>query len=230
MVTIGNFDGVHQGHQAVLAEARKQADRLKLPLVAVTFEPHPRAVLRPKEAPVRLTHIKEKAALLAHYGVDAVYVLRFTKAFAKTTPEDFVRGILLHGLHARAVIVGEDFSFGRDRAAGIAALRAMGAEEGYTVTTLTPVKVAGEVCSSTRIRTALAAGDVATAQTLLGRPLALTPRERPQWLKVLKNGEYQVEIAYTDEHTTGTVNVHDGQLTWTSAHPKGVRLLVICGV
>jgi len=168
VVTIGNFDGVHLGHQAVLATARTQADMLGVPLVALTFEPHPRAVLRPEEAPVRLTHFARKAELLGTYGADGVYVIDFTKDYARTSPQDFITETLIGALKVKCVVVGNDFSFGRDRSAGLALLRELAPRYGYTVEEVPPFIVNGDVCSSSRIRSLLAEGKTSPAEALLG--------------------------------------------------------------
>ncbi len=168
VVTIGNFDGVHLGHQAVLATARMQADMLGVPLVALTFEPHPRAVLRPEDAPVRLTSFARKAELLGSYGADGVYVIDFTKEYARTSPQDFITETLIGALKAKCVVVGNDFSFGRDRSAGLTLLRELAPRYGYTVEEVAPFIVNGDVCSSSRIRNLLADGKTSAAEALLG--------------------------------------------------------------
>ncbi|CAN5549044.1 hypothetical protein BH11ACT8_BH11ACT8_26840 [soil metagenome] len=116
-VTIGNFDGVHRGHRAVVARARAAADEAGVPLVAVTFDPHPMAVLRPDHAPSMLTTLEERAVLLAEAGVDHVFALPFDLDVASWTPQEFVDRVLVSALHARAVVVGANFRFGH-RAAG----------------------------------------------------------------------------------------------------------------
>jgi riboflavin kinase/FMN adenylyltransferase len=168
VVTIGNFDGVHRGHQAVLTQARLKAEALGVPLVALTFEPHPRAVLRPDSAPKRLTPFATKAALLGRFGADGVYVIDFTKDYALTSPQDFIADTLVGALRAKCVVVGHDFCFGRDRSAGLALLRDLAPRYGYAVEEVTPFVMNGEVCSSSRIRQLLSAGDRPAAEHLLG--------------------------------------------------------------
>ncbi len=171
-VTIGNFDGVHRGHRAVLSRARAAADRLDAPLVAVIFDPHPMAVLRPEHAPSMLTSIEERAALLEDAGVDHVFVLPFDLSVAKWSPQEFVDRVLVDALHARAVVVGANFRFGSRASGDVAFLREAGAAAGFTAE---GVELDGgpQVWSSTYIRTCLAAGDVAGAAEALGRPVTV---------------------------------------------------------
>lgn len=171
-VTVGNFDGVHRGHRAVVARARARADELGAPLVTVTFDPHPMAVLRPDHAPSMLTTVEERAALLADAGVDHVFALPFDLDVAAWTPQEFVDKVLVRALHARAVVVGANFRFGHRAAGDVAFLVAAGAAAGFTAE---GVELDGgpQVWSSTYIRTCLAAGDVAGASEALGRPFSV---------------------------------------------------------
>ncbi len=175
-VTIGNFDGVHRGHRAVVARARAVADRAGLPVVAVTFDPHPMAVLRPDHAPSVLTPVPWRAELLHAIGVDEVLALPFDRAMAAWSPEEFVRRVLVERLHARAVVVGANFRFGARAAGDTAALVGLGREqqEDRRFTAEGVVLDGGpQVWSSTYVRTCLAAGDVAGAAEALGRPPAV---------------------------------------------------------
>jgi riboflavin kinase/FMN adenylyltransferase len=171
-VTIGNFDGVHRGHRAVISRARAAADRLDVPLVAVTFDPHPMAVLRPEHAPSMLTGLEERAVLLGAVGVDHVLALPFDLAMAQWSPQDFVDRVLVEALHARAVVVGANFRFGSKAAGDVAFLREAGPSSGFQAD---GVELDGgpQVWSSTYIRTCLAAGDVAGAAEALGRPVTV---------------------------------------------------------
>lgn len=178
VVTIGNFDGVHRGHQALLGAARAQADALGLPLTVLTFEPTPREVFAPESAPLRVTTLRTKLEDLARFGVDQVLVQRFGPVFARTSPEAFAAELLARDLGARAVIVGDDFRYGHRRAGDFDRLRSAGTGLGFTVAALDTVPAAGERCSSTRLRAALAAGDLDLAEALLGRPYALCARVR----------------------------------------------------
>jgi len=171
-VTIGNFDGVHRGHQAVAARVRARADRLGVPAVAVTFDPHPMAVLRPDHAPVMLTTLTTRARLLAEHGVDHVLALPFDADMAAWTPQEFVDRVLVGALHADAVVVGANFRFGSRAAGDVAFLSTAGRTAGFEVE---GVELDGgpQVWSSTYVRTCLAAGDVAGAAEALGRPVAV---------------------------------------------------------
>jgi riboflavin kinase / FMN adenylyltransferase len=170
VVAIGNFDGVHHGHRAVLREAAALATRAGAPLGVLTFEPHPREVLTPERAPPRLTPFRTKALLLRLRDLDHLYVLRFDRALAALSPEDFARRVLAQGLGVRHGVVGDDFRFGHRRAGDVALLEALGREAGFEVSALAPVAFEGEVCSSSRIREAIAMGEVARAARLLGHP------------------------------------------------------------
>ena len=176
VVVIGNFDGVHLGHRRVVSRARAIADERGLSVVAVTFDPHPMAVLRPDHAPTTLTSIEERAALLGEAGADAVLALPFTHEVAGWSPEEFVDRILVGLLHAAAVVVGANFRFGHRAAGDVALLTEAGAAqpEGRDFTT-EGIELDGGpmVWSSTYVRTCLAAGDVAGAAEALGRPVTV---------------------------------------------------------
>ncbi len=172
VVTVGNFDGVHRGHQAVISRARSLARRHGHRLVAVTFDPHPMAVLRPEHAPSILTALATRTALLAAAGVDDVLVLPFSRAVAAWSPTQFVERVLVDALHARAVVVGANFRFGAKAAGDVATLRAAGDTHGFVAV---GVELDGgpQVWSSTYVRTCLREGDVAGAAEALGRPFAV---------------------------------------------------------
>jgi len=168
VVALGNFDGVHRGHQALLARAAEQAAALKVPMVALTFEPHPRRFFVPDTGPFRLTLPPAKTRLLAEYGVQAVLAQHFDAAFAALTAEAFIADVLLKGLGARHVVCGYDFTFGARRSGNVEQLHAESQAQGFGVTVLDPVMREGEIYSSTRIREALRAGWVSEAVGLLG--------------------------------------------------------------
>jgi riboflavin kinase / FMN adenylyltransferase len=168
VVALGNFDGVHRGHQALLARAAEQAAALGVPVVALTFEPHPRRFFVPDTGPFRLTLPPAKMRLLAHYGVQAVLAQRFDAAFAALPAEIFVADVLLAGLGACHVVCGYDFTFGARRSGNVERLHAEGEARGFGVTVLDPVMREGEIYSSTRIREALRAGWISEAIELLG--------------------------------------------------------------
>lgn len=171
-VVIGNFDGVHLGHRRVLARGREVADARGLSLVAVTFDPHPMAVLRPEHAPTSLTSIESRAELLGEGGADAVLVLPFDRGVASWTPEEFVERVLVEALHAEAVVVGANFRFGNRAAGDVATLHETGAVHGFEAEGIA-LDGGPQVWSSTYVRTCLATGDVAGAAEALGRPYAV---------------------------------------------------------
>jgi riboflavin kinase/FMN adenylyltransferase len=170
-VTVGNFDGVHRGHQALVGAARRWADRLNGPAVAVTFDPPPHRVLFPS-SPVRppLTTLADRAALLHAAGADHVAVVRTSAALLALSPEAFFEDVLVRQLGAKAVVEGYDFRFGRARAGDTAALKALCDAAGLGFELVSPLEVGGEVVSSSRVRAAIVAGDVAHAAELLNRP------------------------------------------------------------
>lgn len=170
VVAIGNFDGVHLGHQAVLTQARRIAEDLGAPLAVLTFEPHPRAVFQPDLPPFRLTPLPAKVEALRAIGVDHVFVLDFTREFSQRSAEDFMTAVLQSDLGARHVVVGWDFCFGHQRSGNAALLTERGGDLGFGVTVAEVVKTdEAEIYSSSRIRECLRAGDPAGAAALLGR-------------------------------------------------------------
>jgi riboflavin kinase/FMN adenylyltransferase len=170
VVAIGNFDGVHRGHRAVIAAARTRADGLGRPAAALTFEPHPRKFFRPQEPLFRLTDETAKLRLLASTGLDGAVVLRFDAGLAALTAEDFVRRILVEDLAVSGVAIGFDFHFGMNRAGSPDYLAAEGARRGFAVDIVPPFKDDGRRISSGPIRAALANGDVSDAAKMLGYP------------------------------------------------------------
>lgn len=168
-VVIGNFDGVHRGHQAVLKQARAIADAGGYHCIVLTFDPHPREVLGGTPR-ARLTTLDRRIELLRANGADEVVVEPFTLAFAAWTPEQFARDLLATRLGAKAVVVGQNFRFGAKRAGDLPKLRVLGAELGFSVAVATIAGDARGNFSSTRARAAISAGDLAEAQNVLGRP------------------------------------------------------------
>jgi len=171
-VVVGNFDGVHLGHQHVIARARELADADGLRVVAVTFDPHPMAVLRPDHAPMTLTDLERRCALLAEAGADDVFVIRFSREIAQWTPEEFVDRILVEGLHARHVVVGANFRFGNRAAGDVAMLTRAGESRDFVVDGVA-LDGGPQVWSSTYVRTCLTTGDVEGAAEALGRPYSV---------------------------------------------------------
>ncbi|ANJ67350.1 riboflavin biosynthesis protein RibF [Halothiobacillus diazotrophicus] len=181
VVTIGNFDGVHLGHQAVLRQAAALAESGSLPLVVMTFEPLPREFFRPDAPVARLTRLRERVCFIRELGAErpiaeALIVLPFTRRLADMPAEDFVRHIFVETLKARQVVIGDDFRFGHGRQGDFALLERMGAQSGFGVQAADTMQVDGERVSSTRIRAHLAERDVAGAARLLGRPVTLCGR------------------------------------------------------
>lgn len=169
-VALGNFDGVHVGHQALVAAVVARARALGGSAGALTFEPHPARVLHPERAPAALLTPDQKARLLAEAGIERLAVLPFDRALAALSPDEFARRVLKDALGAQAVLVGENFRFGRGRSGGVGELRRLGAELGFEVASLPPVSFDGRPVSSTRIREALGRGEVELAGALMGRP------------------------------------------------------------
>ena len=175
-VTIGNFDGLHRGHQAMLGKLRQEAKARGLPSCVLTFEPHPREFFTPDQAPTRLTSLGEKAALIAAAGIDRLHILRFKRELAGLSAEEFVTRALVETLGARYVLVGDDFRFGRQRGGDFSLLHRLGSNLGFVAEALPTVRVADNRASSTAVRLALAAGDLTQASSLLGRPYSISGR------------------------------------------------------
>ena len=179
-LTIGSFDGVHQGHQAMLALLTREARERGLPACVLTFEPHPRDFFFARRggpaAPARIGTLRDKIVELARCGVDRVVVLRFDEALSGLSPQDFIDRVLRQGLDTRYVLVGDDFRFGARRAGDHALLEAAGARDGFDVARMHSHEVHGLRVSSSAVREALADGDLAGAAELLGRPYAISGR------------------------------------------------------
>lgn len=178
VATIGNFDGVHLGHQAVLTQLAARAAELRLPSVVILFEPLPREFFHPASAPPRLTRLREKLMVLQQHGIDNVLCLRFDAKLAAMRASEFIDRILVRGLTVRHLVLGDDFHFGKDREGNFDTLRAAGRAHGFEVASMPTFQVAGERVSSTRIRQALQRGDLGTAEALLGRRYCLCGRVR----------------------------------------------------
>ena len=178
-VTIGNFDGVHRGHQAMLALLNSEARHRGLPSCVLTFEPHPRDYFalkagRPEAAPARISTLRDKLSELERCGVDRAVVLRFDERLASQSPQAFIDDVLVRGLNARYVLVGDDFRFGARRAGDYAMLDAAGDAHGFDVARMMSYEVHGLRVSSSAVRDALAAGDMARCAALQGRPYAIS--------------------------------------------------------
>ena len=178
-LTIGNFDGVHRGHQAMLALLRSEAQHRGLPSAVMTFEPHPRDYFarlagRPEMAPPRIASLRDKLSELERCAVDQAVVLRFDAALAALSPQAFIDEVLVGGFGARYVLVGDDFRFGAKRGGDYALLDSAGQAAGFDVARMMSYEVRGLRVSSSVVREALAAGDMATTATLLGRPYSIS--------------------------------------------------------
>ncbi|GAA5157251.1 bifunctional riboflavin kinase/FAD synthetase [Viridibacterium curvum] len=176
VLTIGNFDGVHLGHQALLARLRLRAAMLGLPATVMTFEPLPREFFAPDDAPPRLTSLRRKLDLLAKQSVDRVHVQAFNRQFASLTAREFIEKILVQGLRVRHLMIGDDFRFGKGREGDFAMLQQAGREFGFEVESLDTVDFGGERVSSSAVREAMLAGDMVHANMLLGAPFEVVGR------------------------------------------------------
>jgi riboflavin kinase/FMN adenylyltransferase len=175
-LTIGNFDGVHRGHRALIDRMTARARDLSLTSCILTFEPHPREFFAPQAAPARLTRLRDKLALLARAGVERVHVARFDARFAALPAQRFIDEILVLGLNVRWLLVGRDFRFGERRAGDYAMLEAAAARHGFALESMPDVQLDGARVSSSAVRAALKAGDLRRAEELLGHPYTISGR------------------------------------------------------
>lgn len=173
-LTIGNFDGVHRGHRALLKELKKGAEEKGLVSCVMTFEPHPKEFFSPEQAPPRILNLRDKLSAFANIGIDRIVVEHFNAAFARLTPEEFVLEILVRRLNAKWILIGDDFCYGAKRAGNFASLKAAGEKYGFEVSSIHTVQESGERISSSALRTALGDGDMKQASKLLGRPYAIS--------------------------------------------------------
>jgi len=173
-IAVGNFDGLHKGHQAVINEAGRIAQSSNIPWAVLTFEPHPTGIFKPSSDPFRLTPFRSKARLLEAMGIDVMIVQRFNKEFSERPAENFVRDVLVNGFGARHVVAGYDFVFGHQRKGNCELLLSMGETEGFDFTAVHALKdETGQAYSSTRIRHALKSKNPQSAAQLLGRPFTI---------------------------------------------------------
>jgi len=178
-LSIGNFDGVHLGHQALLRQVRQAADRLNLSASVMTFEPHPREFFArlsgtPDKAPTRIANLRDNMNAMSAAGMDSIIVEHFNATFASQSPQDFIEKILVKGLQVKWLMVGDDFRFGAKRAGNIEMLKAAGAQFGFTVETLPTVMNGAERISSSAVRSALSQGNFTLTESLIGHPYAIT--------------------------------------------------------
>jgi len=216
-IAVGNFDGVHRGHQAVIGEAGRLARSTGAPWAVLTFEPHPRSVFQPGQPPYRLTPFRTKARHFEGLGVDAMIVQRFNRNFSQRPAEDFIRSVLVEGCGARHIVAGYDFVFGHNRRGSCELLLAMGKDLGFGFSAVSAVEdPAAVVYSSTGVRDFLRDGDVRAAAEILGRP-------------------FEVEGRVTRGHQRGrsigfpTANLHPGPAIRPLAGVYAVRVSIIDG-
>ncbi len=176
VVTIGSFDGVHLGHQAILQQVKKQAEELRLPSVAMIFEPQPHEFFAGDKAPARLMRLGEKVHALFDQGIDRVFCLPFNSALSQLSADDFIKKVLIDGLGTRYLVVGDDFRFGAGRAGDYSRLESAGEDNGFAVTDTQSFLIGGERVSSTRIRELLQQNDFTEAARLLGKPYTISGR------------------------------------------------------
>jgi len=176
VLAIGNFDGLHLGHRALLERLTAEARQHGLPPAVMTFEPHPRELFSPEQAPARLTSLREKLALLESCGIEEVFLLHFSRKLAGLTAEEFIERVLVRGLAVRHLMIGDDFRFGKGRAGDFAMLQAAGQQHGFGVEAMHTIEIDGERVSSSAVRDALGAGDLEHAARLLGRPYSISGR------------------------------------------------------
>lgn len=224
VVTLGNFDGLHTGHCAILKKLVMRAEALGLPSVVYTFDPHPLKVLAPMKPPPLIATITEKISIIESYGVDILCLARFTEAFAGKSPMEFVEDVVVACLRAKVVLVGHDYRFGRGGRGDVVSLKKFGKEFGFKVLVVAAVKRGGQVVSSSRIRRLIIDGEVREAAKLLGRPPSLsgcvvkgrgvgkelgfpTANIRVEGELVPKAGVYAVKVELLGKYYQGVVNI-----------------------
>jgi riboflavin kinase/FMN adenylyltransferase len=213
-VTIGNFDGVHRGHQAMFARLKAAAAERGLPTAVMTFEPHPREVFTPDQAPARLTSLREKIELFKSHQIDRMVLARFSRRFASLSAEEFIERILISGIQARWILIGDDFRFGAKRAGDFALLKQYGEARGFKVESLPSVLLAGVRVSSTAVREALAQGELSRAGQFLGRPYSISGR-------VVHGDKLGQELGYP------TANI---QMKHNKPPLSGIFAVELCGI
>ncbi len=225
VVTVGSFDGVHLGHQAVLHEIAERAEAAGRASVLVTFEPHPLEIVNPQAAPPLLTTAVERREALAQTPLDVAYFLRFDRHVAAMTPEEFVRGVLLDRCDMRELVIGHDHGFGRGRSGDVETLRQLGAIHGFDVDVVPPVDFGDQHISSSRVRRAVGGGDLVSAARMLGRPYTVSglvgrgeQRGRQLGIPTINlvdvppqkllppDGVYAVRVEWRDGHAGGMMN------------------------
>ncbi len=224
VVTLGNFDGIHLGHQKVLRKISSRAGRLKAVSVVYTFDPHPLKVVAPAKSPMLILDLKDKKALIEGFNIDILVLARFDREFASKHPGEFAEEVLVKGLGVREVWVGTDFSFGKGRTGTVGYLKTLGERFGFKVFVIPPYVKGGSVVSSSRIRGLISGGEVKKAAALLGRPYSIKgvvvrgkeigkvigfPTANIRVTSELwpKNGVYAITASFDEETHNGVLNI-----------------------
>lgn len=219
VATIGNFDGVHLGHARVMGQVLERARALGLPAVVITFEPLPHEYFVGSERPARLTGLRDKLIVLEHLGIDRVLCLRFDDHLASLEPEAFIQRILVDGLGVRYLVVGDDFRFGKGRVGDFAMLQRAGEAQGFEVTHTETYSIDGERVSSTRVRAALDAGQMALAHRLLGRNYQICGRV-VHGDKIGRGLGYATANIRLDHHTTPVHGIYVVEVEGLGPRPR----------
>lgn len=226
-VTIGNFDGVHLGHIAMLQRLKNIAHENGLPTAILTFEPHPRAFFTPDNAPPRLINLRDKLTYFQHIGIDYVWILPFNHDLARMSAESFVEFLLVKALNVKHVLIGEDFCFGYKRLGNINTLKAAGIQYQFAVTSLTSIEKNGLRISSTAIRQALQHGDIEKANTLLGRPYRISGKviHGNKLGRTLGYPTANIQLKHTPSPLSGIfcVEIHGLEKTYQGVVSLGIR-------
>jgi len=226
VVCVGTFDGVHRGHQAILAEGKVRADAFGLPLWALCFHPHPKTIVAPDDAPLLLTEPSERQALLGAYGADGVLMMHFDATLARTSAEDFAQSVLIDQLRARAVVVGMDFGFGRGRRGSAAFLREWGKNAGVEIVVVDLVRSNtdddGKTISSNVIRNALINNDFGLSGELLGHPFPVSGQTEPGAGRGRKYGYPTWNLALSDSKLPPPVGVYAAMTARSTPRPAMV--------
>lgn len=218
VVTLGNFDGIHLGHQALIAGAVSDSKKLALPSVVLTFEPHPLSVLAPDRVPKLILAHKDKMQLLQSFGVDIVAVQHFDLSFAKVSAEDFVRDLLVRRLKAKKIWVGQDLRFGQGRRGDVEDLKRWGRELGFEVAVVEPVLVDGNRVSSSHIRALLSGGRVDEVKTMLGRYHFISGR-------VVEGHQRGKDLGFPTANLSSRTEVLPGDGIYATLFHLGTRVL-----
>lgn len=218
VVTLGNFDGIHLGHQALIAGAVSDSKKLALPSVVLTFEPHPLSVLAPDRVPKLILAHKDKMQLLQSFGVDIVAVQHFDLSFAKVSAEDFVRDLLVRRLKAKKIWVGQDLRFGQGRRGDVEDLRRWGRELGFEVAVVEPVLIDGNRVSSSHIRALLSGGRVDEVKTMLGRYHFISGR-------VVEGHQRGKDLGFPTANLSSRTEVLPGDGIYATLFHLGTRVL-----